>query len=269
MTNLKTIAGAVLILGGVLGIGLCCYVGFEIRGNAKQLQREIPETVKQIENVIDTVENQGETASTVLSTTRSQLRSIQRNVEQLSSETPDAEITSLLQEWDEEISRSLEEAEEFVKAIQTSLHSATSALILFESIPLFRPRHPTDKEDKPGDLKNLATQLSSIADMLDQVNEALVDIRSNRNVSQDQVRNFREVTRRLDKEVSLVEKEIKLFTRRMERLGKRLKHTRQNSPRWIMNASALSAAFLTCLALSQGVVVIQGCRWLRPTVVEE
>lgn len=262
MTTLKSLAGAVLILGGVLGIGLCCYVGAEISGNARQLKREIPATMEQIELVIGTVEDQGETVTDVLATTRSQLKNIQRSVEQLSSDSPDGEITSLLEEWDEEISRSLAEAEEFVQAIQTSLHSATSALLLAESIPLFRPRR-ANQDGEPGNLRNLAEHLTTIASMLEQINETLVDIRFNRNISNDQVRNLREVIRRLDKEVALVHKETESFTRRMKRLGKRLQHTRENSPRWIMNASTLSAAFLTCLALSQGVVVIQGCRWLR------
>jgi len=264
MSTLKSIFGAILILGGVLGIGLCCYVGVEIRGNAKHLRREIPETVLQIENVIGTVQTQGKAASMVLSTTRTQLKNIQRNVEQLSSDAPDAEITSLLHAWDEEISRSLVQAEEFVQAIQTSLHSATSALLLAESIPLFRPRRSAGAQDEPGDLQNLAEHLESIASMLEQVNRALVEIRSKRSVSIDQIRNLREVTRRLDGELALVQNEIELFTTRMKKLGKRLKHTRENSPRWIMNASTLSVAFLWCLALSQGVVVIQGCRWIKP-----
>lgn len=260
--RMTSVFGGVLVLGGVLGIGLCAYVGFEICGNAQQLQQEIPDTVYQIENVVGTVQRQGETAASLLSNTRDQMAVIQGNVEKLAEGMPSDEINSLLRQWDEEISQSLEQAEEFVQAIQSSLHSATSALLLAESIPFFRPQRREGSRE-PGDLKNLAEHLAAIAEMLDQVKSALVEIRANRSVSPEQVKVLREVTQQLDAEFALVQKEVEQFTKRMARLEKRLNHTRENSPRWIKNASTLSVAFLVCLALSQGVVVIQGCRWLR------
>jgi chromosome segregation ATPase len=264
LSSIRSLAGAVLILGGVLGVSLCFYVGSEIRENAEYLQREIPATVHQIEQVIVAVQRQGETAGDVFKVTRAHLASIHASVEQLTGTSESSELSSLLQEWDAEISRSLSQADEFVQAIQTSLHSASSALLFAESIPLFRPQRADTTDRESNDLRNLADHLTSISTMLDQVHATLVEIRGNRSVDPEQIDNLRQVTKTLDAELNVVQEEIETFTNRMKNLADRLAHTRSNSPAWIMNAGALSIAFLVCLALSQGVVVIQGCRWIRP-----
>jgi chromosome segregation ATPase len=263
VTLLKMMSGAVLVLGGILGIGLCSFVGAEIHGNTKQLRTEIPDTIGQIEHVVRTVHRQGESAKFVLKTTRGHLADIEETVEQLSDDRRNSELASILREWNQEISRSLEHADDFVKAMESSLHSASSALLLVESIPLFRPQRDSTSKSGQGDLKNLADHLKLISSMLSQVHMAITEIRTNRSVDKQQIRQLREVFVLLDSELGLVQNEIDLFTRQMQRIVQRLSHTRENSPRWIANVALLSNAFLSCVALSQAVVVIQGCRWLR------
>ncbi|HIF34413.1 MAG: hypothetical protein ABGX22_21170 [Pirellulaceae bacterium] len=263
MFILKSIAGAVLVLGGILGIGLCSFIGAEIQSNAHQLRTEIPATIGQIEHVVQTVHRQGESAKVLLVRTRGHLADIEDTVEQLSDDRRNSELASILREWNQEISRSLEHADEFVKAMESSLHSASSALLLVESIPLFRPQRDSTGQTDQGDLRNLADHLVSVSDMLAQVHTAITEIRTNRSVDNEQLQQLREVFALLDGELGLVQTEIGLFTGQTRRIVTRLSHTRQNSPRWIAHVALLSNAFLSCVALSQAVVVIQGCRWLR------
>ena len=61
MSILKSLAGTVFILGGVLGIGLCCYVVGELQENSRQLRTEVPATVEQIESVVVTTSRRNAT----------------------------------------------------------------------------------------------------------------------------------------------------------------------------------------------------------------
>lgn len=263
---IKRIAGLVAAAVGATGAVLSVLAIVQAWTIADRLSREIPEVLAHLEAIADSVREQGESTVSLLETARERVASISIAVEELSKKAGERPTTaSILEALEPDIEQRLESAEEVILAMQNSIRSMSSALLLLDSIPFFKPWiAPAEGQDE-SHLKTVATSLTETADLLGQATEAVTRVRSGQTISPQQLAQLQETLVRVDRGLGDVESEIRLFSGRVEQTGSQLTRLREEVPGWIHNSALIATGFFVCFGFSQLSLLLHGWQWLRGT----
>jgi ABC-type transporter Mla subunit MlaD len=218
----------------------------------------MPDAISQLETVVVTLDRQGKTAVDALQGARNRLGSIYVTVAELSRDSKDRRTPPLLSAFDAE----LERTEGFVRSLQTSLHGTSGALLLLESIPFLGPRlsAPTAQDSN---LKNLASNLTAMSNVLEQVARILAEIRAERSVDSSQVAVLKNALDRVDVQLEQIQSEIQGFSAEMGTVAVKLSEAKRGSPHWIKQAAVFGVLLFICFGFSQISLLQQGLRLFR------
>ena len=259
----KRILGAAAVVVAVLGVIFSVYAVIGVWSTADWLRSETPALLGRVETVAVSVHHQGEMAVGLLTTTRDRLDLIQDTVEELSEDVPDGKIASILSKLDKDVAKGLEESDDFIRSMQDGLRSVGGALLMVESIPLLGATlsHPAVPDESS--LKDLASTLTEISDMLDQVRNILSELRTKKTVDRRQVSRLQAALRQIDNRLGQVQSNIEDFSTAMQTAAAGLSETKRKSPQWIHRAAISVTVFFVCFSFSQICVLSHGWTWLR------
>jgi methyl-accepting chemotaxis protein len=260
--TLWRIAGTVAVTVGLAGIVLSTAAVVQVWKTAGALEREIPQALANLEDIVNSVHQQGATTVALLGTAREHVAFIGTSVEDLSNRARERPAVTILETLDEDIGWRLDNAEEFVLSMQISMRSMSSALLVLDSLPFFAPRLASTADPQQPQLRSVATSLTETADLLDQVSRAIERARSGQAIAPNQLVQLQETLRRVDDRLEAVQNEIGEFSQRVEQTGEKLAALRRDVPRWINSTALVATVFFVCFGFSQLSLVLHGCRWV-------
>jgi hypothetical protein len=242
---------------GVVGLALCFFLVFEIRRTASQLEREVPENLEHIEQVAQSVRQQGEAATKVLESTRERVGFLGESIEQLSKKLSDRNAaSSLFVVIDQDIDMQLNNARQFVLSMQNSMRNLGSTLLVFDSMSIFggeRFQRPgtagAGREENP--VRSVAVGLTQTADLLDQVTRAITKLQSGESISPIQLGQIQYTLKRVDLELNRIKSEVSQFSGEVAETEAKFTKMKQNAPSGIRYVSNIVSLFLFCFGFAQ------------------
>lgn len=251
------LGGLVALVAGMAGVAFSVWAGVEVWTTAERLRRDIPTTVGQIEGIVRSVEEQAETSADLLRSARGQLKAVGESVDRLTSPDQTEAAASLLDRLNEDITKQLDAAGEFIVSLQNSMRGLGSALALADALPFFAPR--TDPEvGQASQLRLVAQSLNETADLLEQVRLTLGRLRDGHGVPPQQLALLHDSLGRVNRELALAEREVRRFGGRVEWTGDALTRWKLSAPRQIDTTATAATVFLVCFGTSQISLLLHG-----------
>lgn len=251
---------------GAIGLVLSLYAGINTWSVANQIENATDETLNHMQAIVEPVHRQSEAAVTVVEASRERLDSIQTSVERLASadDPEQPEATSILETLDQHVIRRLDAAEEFIRTMQANMRNASNALILLDSLPFFSPRLASNIDQRESQLRSLATSLTEISDLLEQVTQTFVEVRSQSSIEPKQLELLQNTLTQVDSGLDELESEVHRFSEGIGRVQAILTDLRRNAPARIKRLAALATVFFVCFGCSQLSLLAHGYRLIRP-----
>lgn len=262
--KVKQLAGATAAVIGTVGTIFCVFAAINVWSLAQQFRDAADGTLVQLEAIFGSVHRQSNDAIMLVATTRERLGSIQTSTEQLKegSKPRHPAATSILDVLDEDIVQQLKPTEEFIRRMQANMRSASSAALHLDSLSFLSPR--ASRVDQPASqLQTLAASLIEISDLLDQVIQILVDLRSQSGIDATQWERLQRVLARVDNKLNELELEIRGFAKKIGTMEADLSDLQQAAPARINRAAVLATVFLICFGGSQISMLLRGCHLVR------
>lgn len=254
-------SGLIVVIVGVAGVGLSAYLAYHALATADRLREEAPEVFEHLENVAVAVQGHGETAAGALRVTRERLSSIDDVIDELSHETEDGKVRSVLELVDTDIWERLRGVESFVRLLQSNLQSMSGTILLLESLFFIKPRQTEGTENS--ELRQMASSLTEVSEALDQVTFTLADVRSRQVLSPRQLAVLQSAMSEIDRHLAQAQTDIEQLADQLKQLAKQLTRAKRQSRPWIATACTLVLIFSVCFAFSQGALALRGWRSVR------
>jgi hypothetical protein len=251
------LGGLTALVAGLAGVAFSVWAGMEVWTTAGRLRRDIPTTVGQIEGIVRSVEEQAETSADLLRSARGQLRSVGESVDRLTQPDQTQAAATLLDRLNEDITRQLDAASEFIVSLQGSVRGLGGALALADALPFFAPRTDPDI-GQASQLRTVAQSLNETADLLEQVRITLNRLRDGQGVPPQQVALLHDSLGRVGRELTLAEREVRRFGGRVGWTGDALARWKQSAPRQINTTANAVTVFLVCFGMSQISLLLHG-----------
>ncbi len=267
-TNLKLLGGMAAVLVGAVGVALSCSLMLQIRQTSSRLEREIPQSLAHVEQIAQSVREQGEATTKVLQTTRERVGFLGESIARLSDKLSDKDsASSLLMVIDEDIDSQLNNAKQFVLSMQNSMRNMGSTLMLFDSMSLFGHEgfsrsSQTDPARHPNPLRSVALGLTQTADLLDQVTHAINRLQSGESITPIQLSQIQFTLNQVDLELLRIKSEVNKFSEEVGQTETKFTHLKDRSPVWVRYVSNTISLFLFCFGFAQLMVCVYGLRWI-------
>ena len=264
LSAVRRVGGTTMAAVGVVGVALSVYLVGQIGWTAYRIANQTPAVVRQLERVVDSLQQRSLEASDVVQATRDRLQSVRDTVAGLPTEGRNAPSPAVLATVNVEIVASLERAEDFVRSMQTNLESARGALLLLESIPFLGASFskPVDGTGQ-SNLKTLASGLAEISTALSQGAGLLAEIRLGRGIEPAQIARLQEALEQVDVQLLQIHAEIDRFSEAISDIDHRLDKAEAQIQQRVRLAAGMSIALLVCFGFGQLNLILQGLRLLR------
>ncbi len=254
---LRILVGVLAMLIGMLGIALSVFIIIQTRQTSQRMQREIPQSLEHVEQIAQSVRQQGETTQKVLETTRDRVNFLGETIESLSTRLSQRDAkASLLTSIDDDIDKQLDNAKQFVFSMQNSMRNMGSTLMLFDSMSIFGPQrfagaaeNATLNAENP--LRAVATGLTQTADLLDQVTDAISKLQNGETITPPQLVVIQQTLRQVDGELVKIKSEVKHFSEEVGQTEDKITKVKEDSPRWIRSSANVIMLFMFCFGCSQ------------------
>lgn len=251
------IAGATIAIGA-LGAALSVVGITETRSVASRLGQDLPIAIGRAEAVVDASLQRAKWAVLFIQTTRDRLAEIQEMVDEFSQGT--GRLTTLLDRLDVDVIERLTRAEEFVRSLQSGLQSATSMVLLLESVPFLTPRGAPPVSTDSGNAQSLASDMAVINRTLQLIAEALADIRSEGAADPKQVALLQTALGGVDQQIQDVQLSLEDLSGEFASMEQTLSRARRTSARRIRRIAMFAQVFFVCFAASQIGLAWRGLR---------
>ena len=251
------VAGATIALGG-LGVGLSIVGISETRSVAGRLGRDMPIAIGRAETVVAASLQRAQWAVVFVQTTRDRLAEVQEMVDEFSRGK--GRLTNLLDRLDVDVVERLTRAEEFVRSLQSGLQSASSMVLLLESLPFLTPRTARPMPTEGGSAQSLASDMAVINQTLQLIAEALADIRSQGAADPEQVDLLQKALSGVDEQIHEVQLSLEGLSGEFASLEQTFSRARQASAARIYRVALFAQVFFLCFAASQMSLAWRGIR---------
>lgn len=250
MALLKTLAALVAVAAGGLGVGLSAIAIHETRFAVDRLDRELPPAVERTEAVVTSSVDRASTAIAFLERTRERLNGVTSTLDRFSRDDSGGALP-LLEELDPEIVVRLERAEEAVRSLQSGLQSASSMMMVLDSLPFVSQRGRAAQTPKNDRAQHLAADVATFNDSLDLIARGLRQIRMEGRADPRQIARLQAALNGADDELREVQSGIEELRANLEEIGSELSLARRSAPERIRDLAEYVILFFVCFAVSQ------------------
>jgi len=257
----RRLGGILAGLVGLAGIAFAILAIYETWLTVKRLEAEVPNAFQQVETIVQSVHQQGQTTNALLSTTRQHLTAIRVPIQELASRNQTLSNADILATLDESILRRMENVEHFSLSMQNSMRSMSNALLILDSLHFLSAGEP--KTQRPNQWKDLAASLSESADLLEEASRSVARLRSGKDVDSQQMAQLADVLRQIDEHVELVQENIRQFSSAVEHTDQTLNTVKETAPAWIQRVAIVLTVFFTCFGFSQISLILHGWQLLK------
>lgn len=251
------IAGATIAIG-VLGTALSVVGIAETRSVAGRLERDLPIAIGRADTVVAASLQRAIWAVEFIQTTRHRLAEIQEMVDEFSY--GEGRLTNLLDRLDVDVIERLTRAEEFVRSLQSGLQSASSMVVLLESLPFLAPRGAPPVPSGNSNTQSLASDMAVIDRTLQLIAEALADIRSEGAADPKQIALLQKALAGVDEQVQDVQRSLEEVSGEFASLEQTLSRAKRTSVQRIRRVALFAHTFFLCFAASQMRLAWRGIR---------
>jgi uncharacterized phage infection (PIP) family protein YhgE len=263
MTTLaKRFGGIVASIVGLAGIALAGLAIYEIWLTVERLYVEVPRGLDEVDQIVQSIHQQGQSTDALLETTRQHLVAIKIPVQQLASRNQRLSNADILSTLDEAILRRMENIEHFSLSMQNSMRSMSNALLILDSLP-FLAQSPAPQTKSPNQWKELAASLAQSADLLEEASRSVSRIRSGQDVAPQQMAQLAEVLDQIDVHLHKVQENIRQFSYTVEQTDRTIGTVKAIAPIWIERGAIVLTVFFVCFGFSQISLLVHGWQLLK------
>lgn len=250
MTLLKSLAALVAVGTGGLGVALSAIAIYQTRFAVDRLDRELPPAVERTESVVTSSVERAGSAIEFLERTRERLNGITGTLDRFVRDDSSGALP-LLEELDPEIVARLQRAEEAVRSLQSGLQSASSMMMVLDSLPFVSQRGRAVRTSKDDRAQHLAADVATFNDSLELIARGLRQIRTEGRADSRQIARLETALNGADNELGEVQSGVQELRANLEDIGTELRLARESAPEQIRNLAEYVVLFLVCFAVSQ------------------